>query len=78
MRREDAAELLLLAEETLIERVDAGELLIGELLGLSLGAAGHFLNLRSLQCAWKTATAVPVPPFDMGGAGLPVLRITSD
>jgi hypothetical protein len=40
--REDAAELLLLAEEALIERVDAGELLIGELLCLGLSAAGHF------------------------------------
>jgi hypothetical protein len=44
LRREEAAKLLLLAEEALIESVDAGELLVGELLCLGLGAAGHFLE----------------------------------
>jgi hypothetical protein len=42
LRREDAAELLLLAEEALVECVDARKLRISELLRLSLGAAGHF------------------------------------
>ena len=42
LRREDAAELLLLAEEALVESVDARELLIGEILSLGLSAAGHF------------------------------------
>ena len=43
LRRENAAELLLLAEEALVECVDAGKLLIGKLLRLGLGAAGHFV-----------------------------------
>lgn len=42
LRRQDAAELLLLAEKALVEGVDAAELLVGELLGLGLGATGHF------------------------------------
>ena len=41
LRHQQVAELLLIAEQLPVQRVDAGELLIGELLRLCLSATAH-------------------------------------
>src|SRR5262249_52350059 len=47
LREQRVADLLLRAEELIVERVDAGELLVGEFLCLGLGA-GHFPSGKPL------------------------------